>query len=121
MYIYHNENPNGYKVPDCVIRALTLALNMPYYEVVKLLEHNGTFYDCDLLNKKCYQKLLDIDFRFPHKICESKKTVQEVADDFPENTLLIRVDGHITVAIGTIIYDIFDCTNEYVTDFWLVR
>lgn len=121
MFIYHNENPNGYHIPDCVIRALTLALNIPYFDIVKLLEHNGEFYDCDLLNKQCYQKLLDIDFKFSHKICDKQKTIEEVANDFPNNTLIIRIKGHLTTSICGVIYDIWDCTKEYVTDFWIVK
>ena len=34
-YKYFNRNPNGYKIPDCVIRAISTALNINYYDVVK--------------------------------------------------------------------------------------
>ena len=50
-YKYHNENPNGYHIPDCVIRAIKLALNIPYYKVVELLALNGKEFKCDCLNK----------------------------------------------------------------------
>ena len=121
MFKYHNENPNGYEVPDCVIRAIKLACNIPsYYDVVDLLKRNGDEFNCDELCVCCYEKLLDYDFKLPH-LTSSNKTVEEVAKDFPYNTLLIRMDGHITVSINSVIHDIWDCSYEFVTDFWIVR
>ncbi|MBR6515923.1 MAG: hypothetical protein IKT40_03615 [Bacilli bacterium] len=118
-YRYYNLNPEGNHIPDCVIRAITLALNLPYAETVKRLQNNGDYYGCNLLNKECYEKLLDIDFNLPHYISRNK-TVEEVAKDFPDDVLLIRMDGHLTTSIRGEVWDIFDCSSEIVSDFWIV-
>lgn len=120
MFVYHNENPNGYHIPDCVIRAITLTTGMPYYEVVRLLQRNGDFYDCDCLNKMCYEKLLDIDLKLPHFISESK-TAEEVANDFQDCILLLRMDGHLSCSIFGVIHDIWNCSDKIITDFWVVE
>lgn len=119
MFIYHNENPNGYHIPDCVIRALKLALNIPYFEVINLLQKNSNIFNCDCLNKLCYEKLLDYDFKLPHYIGNGN-SVEKVANDFPNDILLIRIKGHITTSIKGAIYDIWDCSQEICTDFWIV-
>lgn len=119
MFKYHNENPNGYRIPDCVIRAITLAMNIPYYDVIKMLHNNGIKMKCDDLCVCCYEKLLDNDFKLPH--FESyNKTAKEVANDFKDRIILLRMDGHLSCAIYGDIYDIWDCSNEIITDFWLI-
>lgn len=120
MFKYHNENPNNYHIPDCVIRAITLALNIPYYEVVMLLQINGDMYQCDCLNKLCYEKLLDYDYNLEHYISKNK-TAEEVANDFCDDILLLRMEGHISCSINGVIHDIWDCSNEIITDFWIVK
>ena len=37
MYIHYNPNPFGRMVDDCAVRALTLALNMDWKDVHRLL------------------------------------------------------------------------------------
>lgn len=119
-YEYHNENPNGYHIPDCVIRAIKLALNIPYYEVVALLSINGDYYQCDLLSKQCYEKLLDFDFKLPHYVGNGR-TAEEVANDFCDDIVILRMEGHLSVSMYGVIHDIWDCSSKIITDFWLVR
>ena len=119
MYKYHNENPNGYHIPDCVIRAITTATGLSYFDVVCKLKINGDLFECDELNVRCYEKLLDFDFKLPHYICDNK-TVREVSTDFQDNIVIIRISGHLTVSVRGCIYDIWDCSDEIVTDFWIV-
>lgn len=120
MFIYSNENPNGYHIPDCVIRAITKALAIGYYEVVRMLNHNACEFQCDCLNVKCYEKLLDYDFALPHYQSYGL-TAQEIADDYKDHILLLRMDGHLSCSIYGDIHDIWDCSNEIITDFWIVK
>ena len=54
MFIYYNANPKNEKVGDCVVRAISLALDIDYDIVVKLLINNSKYFNCDLLVKDCY-------------------------------------------------------------------
>ena len=120
LYITTPIRPDNLKLPDCVIRAIQLAMDIPYSEVVMLLRKNADYYNCNELCVCCYEKLLDNDFKLPHFIGNGL-TVEEIAKRSPNNTLLIRMDGHITCAINGVIFDLFDCSNDIVTDFWVVK
>lgn len=118
-FIYHNTNPNGYHIPDCVVRAICLATNISYFDVISMLHFNALMFNCDDLNLRCYEKLLDDDLQLKHYI-GNNKTAQEVANDFPNNKILLRMDGHLSYAEHGNIYDIWDCSNEIITDFWIL-
>lgn len=119
-YKYYNRNPNGYRVPDCVTRAISTAMDIPYYDVMTLLKANAIIYDCEELCVCCYEKILDNDFYLPHYYGNGR-TVREIIDDFPDNTLILRMDGHLSCAVSSTLLDIFDCSEEIVTDFWIVK
>ena len=120
MYIYSNENPDGNHIPDCVTRAITKALGMNYYDVVSMLKYNANYLQCDCLNVRCYEKLLDYDLNLPHYIGDDS-TASEIANDFPNDILLLRMEGHLSCAMYGDIYDIWDCSDEIITDFWVIR
>ena len=116
---YYNQNPNGYHIPDCVIRAISTALDIDYYDVVKMLKSNSEIYNCDTLCVCCYEKLLDLDFRLPHYYGDGR-TANEIAEDYPRSILLLRMDGHLSTSVDGQILDIWDCGNEIITDYWVV-
>lgn len=120
MYIYYNVNPKVDHIGDCVIRAISLALNINYDEVIYLLNKVSNYFNCDMLIKDCYGKLLTEELKLPI-IKTTNKTVKEVAEDFKNNILLVRVDGHLTCVKYGDIYDIWDCSDELVDIFWVVE
>lgn len=119
-FSYYNSNPDNLELPDCVIRAIQLAMKMPYSEVVMLLKQNADYYNCDELCVCCYERLLDYDFELPH-FASMGLSVEQIVEKFSQSTLLIRMNGHITCAINGTIYDLWDCSKEIATDFWLVE
>ena len=118
-YKYHNTNPNGYHIPDCVIRAISTAMNIDYYGVLSMLHKNGQYYSCNDLSVRCYKKLLDYDFNLHHFVGNGD-TAKEVAQNFPNNIVILRMKGHLSVSINGIIHDIWNCSDEIITDFWIV-
>lgn len=120
MFQYYNANINGYHIPDCVTRAISTATGYSYYDTIIMLKQNGSICMCDELNVRCYEKLLDYDFNLPHYIGQGF-TANKIAEDFPNNVLLLRMDGHLSVSLYGVIYDIWDCSQEIVTDFWIVK
>ena len=116
---YLNVNPKNKKEPDCVTRAICLALQIPYSMVSRMLTDNGDIYTCDDLRVMCYSKLLSNEFGL--KSCNGRgRTVGEIADIYKCNKLLLRIDGHLTCAIDGIVYDIWDCTNEICDIYWVI-
>ena len=56
--------------------------------------------------------------RVPHL----PRTVGEVAGEYPDKTLLITMEGHITCSVpGGIIMDSFDCRKRIAEDAWIIK
>lgn len=49
------------------------------------------------------------------------KTVGEVAGSYPDNILLITMNGHITCSKYGVIYDSFDCRDRIAEYCWIVK
>lgn len=121
-YIYYDVTPDGENNEwNCVCRAITLASNLPYRKVERLLEKNACINKCDKLTVACYDSLLENYFGYKRYDINYKYTVQEVADMFYDNTVLMRIDGHLTCSIKGNIIDIFDCTKSLVNIAWVVK
>lgn len=119
-YIYHNVSPNGQKRNDCVVRALSLALDIDYFDVEDLLVEIGDYYECEELCVCCYKYLLEnIIGLKPYK--GNNRTVDEIVEQNPDCVLVIRVEGHLTCAINGAIYDIFDPGDMIVDRYWIVE
>lgn len=120
-YMYYNRNPLRIEENDCVCRAISLATQLSYSTVEKLLKLVGKALDCDELCVCCYHYLLDDIFDFPCRDNKDSYTVGEIANDYSNNVLLIRIDGHLTCAVQGCVFDIWDCTNKIADCFWIVK
>lgn len=87
----------------------------------ELLEQNAVCNDCEELTVDCYSNLLEDYFGFERHECNFKHTVQEIADMYADDIVIMRVSGHLTASEYSRVYDIFDCTNELVDIFWTVE
>lgn len=119
MYKYYNRNPNNEIIGDCVVRAISTALDIGYYNVENMLIETSDYFNCDMLVKDCYGLLLEKKFRLP-KINGKGRTVEEIVKQFPNNIIILRVNEHLTCAKYGIIYDIWDTSNEIVDVFWII-
>lgn len=119
-YIYHNVSPNGQRRNDCVVRALSLGLDLDYFDVEDLLIEIGDYYECEELCVCCYKYLLEnIIGLKPYN--GNNRTVDEIVEENPDCILIIRVEGHLTCAIRGAIYDIFDPSDMIVDRYWIVE
>lgn len=119
-FAYYNANIDGNEENDCVTRAIKLGTNLPYTTVSKLLDMCSYYYDCDKLCVNCYGRLLSEIFNYPIRYCDFKKTVGEIAKDYPYNTIIIRINGHLTTSVMGVIADIWDCSKKLVDCYWIV-
>lgn len=119
-FAYHNINPLKKEEQDCVCRAISLAMNMDYKTIDRLLDIVSYYYNCDKLCLCCYHKLLEDIFTLPVRYCENRETVGEIAKQYPYNKLLIRIDGHLSTSMYGIVVDIWDCTNKLADCYWIV-
>lgn len=116
-FIYHNQNPDGNRESDCVIRAISFASGLPYPEIRKKLWLTAELYQCTRLCKFCYSNFITNVLRYKEVNCD-RYTVEEFADTHPVGTYLIRVPSHLTVIRDGILYDIWDCRDEFCDTVW---
>lgn len=119
-YAYLNVNPYGDEEQDCVTRAISLGLRIDYDTVQKMLEMAGSAYRCDMLSVDCYSNLLSGVFGLEKRYVDYKKTVEQIAREYRDRILIIRIRGHLTCAYFGTVYDIWDCTQEDVDCFWII-
>jgi hypothetical protein len=117
---YHNFNIFKVEEEDCVCRALAKALKLEYEVAENLLEMSAKHNNCDALCVCCYSFLLEDVFKLPVKYPEQIIRVNDVVDDYSNNTLLIRIDGHLTMAENGCVFDLWDCRQRIVDKFWIV-
>lgn len=94
--------------------------NLTYHEVQKKLKLIAELFNCEKLCVCCYRHLLDDVLKYHRVNCDGL-FVGEFADKYPVGVYLLRINGHITCLIDGIIYDLWDCRDEFVTDAWRVE
>lgn len=118
MYKYFNAEPDDQHLSDCVIRAMSLALAVPYYEIVRILFNNGIINECEEVCLDCYSNILEKLGFVKNKV--DNRTIGEIATENADKILLIRMNGHLTCSIDGCIYDIWDCSNEIADRYWII-
>ena len=117
MYKFYNANSKGNFVNDCVVRAISLAegktWDETYEELSDIAQEEGILLD----DVNFVENYLDERYdRVPH----CSKTVGEFLEECPKGIYLITMEGHITVAIHGVLYDIFDCRDRRIWCIWHV-
>lgn len=119
-YIYYNGNPTGARISDCVSRAIHLATGLSYKTVNRLLAHTAQQFECDKLCVCCYKHLLSHVLGFERYKCKSGVLVEDIARDFEDSIVIIRITGHLTCAVHGKILDTWDCSDREADCFWIV-
>lgn len=118
-YKFYNANPLNKIESDCVCRAISRATGIPYKEVENKLHLIGELFECDELCVCCYHHLLEKVFGLTPKNANGR-SVREIVEDYPDNIIIIRLEGHLTMADNGIVYDLWDCRDEIADVFWIV-
>lgn len=120
MFSYLNLNPLDLEEEDCVTRAIALATGYSYAEIQDKLYYISELFECERLCVCCYQHLLTDVFKYPKLHCRGM-TVSEFLELHPIGVYLLRMNGHLSVAVDGTIYDLWDCSRETLTDVWCVN
>lgn len=118
MFKYFNVNPLNEIEQDCVCRAISLALDIPYEIAIEKLELVSQLMECECLCVCCYQFLLDEVYSLERINGFTGTTIREFIETRPYGRYLIRVDGHLTCVINGVIYDTWDCSEELIDIVW---
>lgn len=115
MWEYCNLNPHSLRVGDCVVRAISKALNQSWGTTYVELSIQGYIMG-DIMNSNAVWD------RYLHKKgytratisndCADCYSVKDFAKDHAKGTYIVGTGTHATTIINGKIYDIWDCSNE---------
>lgn len=120
-FYYYNVNPEKKVEQDCVTRAISLASGIPYKAVSKLLKITAEEHNCDELCLACYRYLLEYTLGYRVIFPKGYKRVADIAKEYRNNVIIVRIDGHLTTCMYGVCVDIWDCTQEEVDCFWIIQ
>lgn len=115
MYSHYNPNPQGNRVGDCVVRAISKALNNSWedtyidltiqgYIMGDLLSSNGVW-GAYLKAKGFVRDMIPID-------CPDCYSVEDFAEENPEGVFVIGTGTHAICVEDGVIYDAWDSSKE---------
>jgi len=113
-FVYCNPNPHNNLVIDCVIRAVTIALDSDWYTIYDDICAQGRKM-CDMpsSNSVWTQYLLDRGFKMESLIntCPFCYTVKDFTRDHPTGIFILCSGDHAVTVINGNHYDIFDSSD----------
>lgn len=125
QYKYYQPNEKDIKdnYGDCVIRALTKALNLTWLEVFDEIHPISREMQVPFNCKPCYEKYLTEVKGFIYTGISNKKgtkrpTVQSFAKEHKQGTYVLKVANHIVTVVDGIYYDTWDCGNSCLYGYW---
>ena len=91
----------------------------------RIVPPNSDFMFLDNDKPLIYQKIVDAKGQFEVKVFDivphKDAPVSEFAQQHPEGVYLIRMEGHLSTLVNGVIYDLWDCSYETLTDVWRVE
>lgn len=124
MWIKVNPNPLHKEAPDCVIRAICIALNENWYDVYDDLCLLGR-HECNMPSADSVWGLYLYHLGFEPFIlsrnCPQCLTIQLFTFFYPEGTYIIGTGSHAVAVIDGNYYDSWDSGDEIPTYFWRIR
>lgn len=130
-FVYYNRNPHNRITTDCVIRAISTALDKPYEDIVVWLAVIQCKTGFDPSEKDGYGKYLKsqgwVMHKQPRKADGRKYTGKEFCQallhgdlDIENNHRIIAHIGshHLVAIIDWKVYDTWDSTNGCIGNYW---
>ena len=115
MYSYFNPNPQGNKVGDCVIRAISKALNQSWTQTYVDLSLQGYLMG-DLLSSNAvwgaYLKAKGFTRDIVSNDCPECYTINDFCEEYPQGTYVIGTGSHAVCVIDGVIYDSWQSGDE---------
>lgn len=115
MYSYFNCNPKGNRVGDCVIRAISKALNQPWEDTYIELTIQGYIMG-DLLSSNsvwgAYLKSKGFDRDIISTDCPDCYTINDFCEEHPEGIFVIGTGSHAVAVIDGTIFDSWNSGDE---------
>ena len=121
-YIEANPNPEGKIVDDCVVRALSIALDTDWETVYAKLSVLGLMYHDIMTANYIWAKMLEENgfrkFIIPDT-CPNCYTIKQFAEDNPSGIYVLGTGQHAVVVKNGNYYDTFDSADYVPIYYWI--
>ena len=127
QFINYNANPKNRKTTDCVIRALSTALNNSWENTYRSLVDFSIKQGLMVNDKRAYTNYLKAKgyemLKMPRHTDNTRYTVKEFVDELAKaNTIyIISVANHLTVVKDKVLLDTWNCSRKSVGNYWKVN
>lgn len=122
-FVFYNANPLGRRTDDCVVRAISIALNMSWAEILEDLTMFAVATGYMLTDPKCYGLYLESKgwkkMRAPRKDDNRRYTGKDIQEILSEPAVMHMGGHHVTYFDGMKVKDIWDCTDGAVGNYWV--
>jgi hypothetical protein len=122
MFLFWNNNPKGLKIGDCVIRAISAALNQTWERTyIDLCIEGFLFADMPNSNTVFASYLRNKGFKrySVPDTCPDCYTIGQFADDHPTGTYIVCTGSHVVCIKDSKVMDNWDSTGETVAYYFL--
>ncbi len=123
MWMKANPNPKGKLVPDCVIRAVSIALGQDWYTIYDSLCAVGRE-DCNMPSADDvwghYLYCCGFEPFLLPQACPECITIDAFCRMYPTGTYIIGTGSHAVAIIDGNYYDSWDSGNEIPSFFWRI-
>ena len=124
---FHNANPDNKRTGDCVIRALSVAMDKSWDDVLDDLNKIAHEVKSVPNNKDCYMKYLE-DMGFEkckqmRKDDNTKYRGYEFLDKIKKTDIIVCHAGthHLTTIKNKKFWDSWDCSSECIGIYWIKK
>ncbi len=115
MYSHYNPNPNGNRVGDCVVRAISKALNQSWEDTYIELTIQGYIMG-DLLSSNAvwsaYLKGKGFERNVIPNDCPDCYTINDFCEEYPNGIYVIGTGTHAVAVIDGTIFDTWNSGDE---------
>ena len=115
MYSYYNANPYKIRVGDCVIRAISKALNQPWQDTYIDLTIQGYLMG-DLLSSNAvwgaYLKSKNFTRDIISNDCPECYTIEDFCNEHPKGTYIIGTGTHAVCVEDGCVFDTWNSSGE---------
>lgn len=121
MWIKYNANPLANRIEDCAIRAVAVALDIPWDDAFDLIAQSAKAMGAVMHQNAAFGAVLRQNgFRryiIPN-YCPDCYTIKDFCQDHPEGTFVVGTDSHVVAVINGNYIDSFNSGDLIVLYYW---
>lgn len=121
MWKKFNNNPVQRNVGDCAVRAVSVALDVPWEDAYAMMAANG-FQMADMPSSNAVWGSVLRQHGFYRDVipndCPDCFTAEDFANEHPDGIYVLGFGNHVATVVDGTIYDSWDSRNEIPIYYW---